>query len=136
MILSRLKIHCIFISAWLCLQWGCAANPDPLITDSGQNAIAPSPAMAAEDTITILFLRQSNYMGGGRIHILRLDDRDIGELTENNYYRIEVWPGEYRLSVFMPTEIFFGQTHPGWVFTVHNPVSECLKYVAVKELVS
>jgi hypothetical protein len=62
--------------------------------------------------VTILFFRQSNYLGGGRIHILRLDDHDIGELTGDNYYRLEVWPGEYRLTVFMPPEIFFGQTNP------------------------
>lgn len=112
MILWRLKIHGIFIGAWLCLHLGCVANQGAFITNAAQNDMAPAPPMAAEDTVTILFFRQSNYMGGGRTHILRLDDRDIGELTEDNYYRLEVWPGEYRLTVFMPTEIFFGQTQP------------------------
>ena len=112
MILRRSIIQCLFIAAWLCLHWGCAGNAAFLMNDPVQEAIAPVLSKAAADTITILFLRQSNYMGGGRIHILRLDDRDIGELTEDNYYRIDVWPGEYRLTVFMPTEIFFGQTHP------------------------
>lgn len=112
MFFFRSSLYSLIIAAWLCLHWGCYANPAAFIKDTAQDAIAPVAQTAPADAVTILFYRQSNYMGGGRIHILRLDDHDIGELTGDNYYRLEVWPGEYRLTVFMPAEIFLGQTHP------------------------
>jgi hypothetical protein len=112
MIPWRSILHSFFIAAWLCLCWGCAIYPDAAGKDDARKALAPAYPTAADGTVTLLFLREANYMGAGRIHILRLDDRDIGELTGDNYYRLEVWPGEYRLAVFMPTEIFFGQTRP------------------------
>jgi hypothetical protein len=102
MIPWRSTLHSIFIAAWLFLYWGCAANPDAFRKDAPQDTITPEYPIAAADTVTILFFRQSNYMGGGRIHILRLDDHDIGELTGDNYYRLELWPGEYRFTVFRP----------------------------------
>jgi hypothetical protein len=95
----------------LCLLFGCAAS-------SGGNSTIPSaenPAglqMPAPDKIAIFFFRKANYTGGGRIHILKVDNRQIGELTADNYYRLEFWPGEYQFTVFLPSETFFGQTNP------------------------
>jgi hypothetical protein len=105
-------IPILLIVAMLCLQSGCAATQARDGVDSIQAGIPPANGSPNTDTVTIFFFRQPNYMGGGRIHMLRLDGHAIGELTGDNYYRLELWPGEYQFTVFLPSEIFFGQTNP------------------------
>jgi hypothetical protein len=104
------KVQILAVAAWLCLLCGCSAIPAGPAGDSVHDGIVSG--LPTADTVTLLFFRQANYSGGGRIHILRLDDHDIGELTADNYFRLEVWPGQYRLAVFLPAETFFGQTQP------------------------
>ncbi len=60
----------------------------------------------------IYFFRQANFAGGGRTHILQIDKNDIGQLTAENYYHLEMWPGEYHFSISLPREDFFGQVSP------------------------
>jgi hypothetical protein len=66
----------------------------------------------SSEKIIVYFFRAANFSGGGRIHFLKIDDRIIGELTHDNYYFIELWPGEYHASVFLPAENFLGKTLP------------------------
>jgi hypothetical protein len=72
----------------------------------------PSWEPVPEGQVVIFIYRKVTFAGGGRPHILRLDNRDIGPLTDTNYFRIELWPGDYFLSVYLPPENFFGQTKP------------------------
>lgn len=67
---------------------------------------------SAPQTITLYFYRQWSYKGQGRPHIMKIDNRPVGELTADNCFRMELWPGEYHFAVFVPGETFFGQTHP------------------------
>lgn len=68
---------------------------------------APQP-----NTIIVYFFRDSSYKGLGRIHELKIDDNLIGTLTSDNYFRIELWPGDYQFSIYLPAEIFFGSHSP------------------------
>ena len=97
--------------AVLCIMAGCAIAPNSAVSKPAAVTRAES-RMPAADIITIFFFREANYAGGGRIHLLKVDDLEIGEITGNNYYRIEVWPGEYQFTVFLPPENFFGQSNP------------------------
>ncbi len=111
MALLRLVAHGIGTIAALCLLVGCATSS----VGAGKTTAPWDPfgfPLSASDKIDIFFFRQANYAGGGRIHILKLDDREIGELTGDNYYRLEMWPGEYKFTVFLPSESFFGQINP------------------------
>jgi hypothetical protein len=58
----------------------------------------------------IYVYREVNYHGGGRTHLLQLDGRTLGRLTQENYFRVEVWPGNYHLNFHLPSETLFGQT--------------------------
>jgi hypothetical protein len=111
MILLRLPAYGIGALLMLCTLLGCAASSGDA-NRSPANRIFSGSRMPASDKIMIFFYRQSNYTGGGRIHLLKVDGREIGELTGDNYYRLEIWPGEYQFSVFLPSESFFGQTSP------------------------
>ena len=61
------------------------------------------------NTRLVFFIRHANFAGHGRTHLLKIDNKIIGPLTADNFYRLEMWPGEYHFSVFMPREEFFGQ---------------------------
>jgi hypothetical protein len=69
----------------------------------------PTCLSSPEDNILVFFVRHANFSGGGRTHILKIDDNVIGKLTDDNYYRLEMWPGQYQFSVSLPEEKFFGQ---------------------------
>jgi hypothetical protein len=43
---------------------------------------------------------------------LKIDGKPIGPLTADSYFRIELWPGDYLFSVFLPAEDFFGSFSP------------------------
>jgi hypothetical protein len=97
--------------AALCLLFGCALSPN------GANRIQANANLVefrkpAPGTVAILFYRNANFAGGGRIHVLKLDDHEIGELTSDNYYRLEIWPGEYQFTVYLPPENFLGEINP------------------------
>jgi len=62
------------------------------------------------DKVVIYFYRAANFKGGGRTHLLQLDGRTLGRLTDDNFYRIELWPGKYYLNIHLPEETFMGQT--------------------------
>ncbi len=107
----RLPVYGIGVIVTLCTLFGCVASSGG--AGSLLSTVDPFEVrMPATDKITILFFRKANYAGGGRIHLLKLDDREIGELTADNYYRLEIWPGEYKFTIFLPAENFFGQTNP------------------------
>ena len=72
----------------------------------------PTDQERRPDTFIVYFYRESSYKGLGRIHDLRIDGKQIGQLTADNYYRIELWPGEYIFSVYLPEEDFFGTKSP------------------------
>ena len=57
-------------------------------------------------------LRKDGFTGQGRIHLLKIDGKPVGELTGSNYYRIALHPGRYTVSVYLPPEIFLGQSKP------------------------
>jgi hypothetical protein len=90
----------------VCLNFsGCRATGLKTPTDSTLSTSLSSP----EDNILVFFIRHANFSGGGRTHILKIDDTAIGQLTDENYYRLEMWPGQYQFSVTLPREEFFGQ---------------------------
>jgi len=74
--------------------------------------MVPAGPMAPEDKICIYVYRETNFKGGGRIHQLLLDDKPIGTLTDDNYYRLTLWPGDYHLTVHLPAETFLGEKNP------------------------
>ena len=85
--------------------YGCGAStpirPAAAIEDDGPSA---------KPHCTLFCLRQPGYAGQGRLHTLKIDNRSIGELTGDNYYRVELWPGSYSFTVHLPEETFLGQT--------------------------
>ncbi len=60
------------------------------------------------DRHEVYIYREASYSGGGRPHLLKIDDQLIGPLTGDNYYRIEMWPGIYHFSVSLPRQELFG----------------------------
>jgi hypothetical protein len=102
---------CIFCLL-LCLNFsGCLATrfiTPKNLTDSPLPTSLSSPA----NNILVFFVRHANFAGGGRSHLLKIDDTIIGQLTDDNYYRFEMWPGQYLFSVTLPKEEFFGQISP------------------------
>lgn len=87
---------------------GCRSSP-ALLNGSPTGATDTALQVAPHNTMVIFFVRHANYSGGGRSHILKVDGKIIGPLTADNFYRLEMWPGKYHFSVFMPREEFFGQ---------------------------
>ena len=112
MALTNRFAHIIFTTFvfWLSFA-GCALMPG---SGSQRESLECRPEFLrpGADRIVIYFYRQANYSGGGRIHILQLDDRKVGDLTADNYYKLTLWPGQYFFAVFLPEEEFLGQTSP------------------------
>lgn len=94
----------LFLIVFLVLN-GCGANFSARNTDA-----MVEDNQAPERYCILLCLRQAGYAGQGRTHILGIDDRSIGMLTPDNYYRIELWPGSYTFTVCLPEETFLGET--------------------------
>lgn len=89
---------------------GCAVFPG-----GSTQAVKPDPSewpAPSPGRIIVLFARHANYAGEGRIHILKVDDHAVGELTGNNYFQLELWPGNYQFTVCLPSENFFGKISP------------------------
>lgn len=109
------SIYLIFICSSLMLSvlhlWGCHFNhPKGLSSIEGQNRHLETPS--AEGRLTVYCFRHANFTGGGRTHVLEIDNNVIGPLTAGNYYRLEMWPGEYHFTISLPREEFFGQVDP------------------------
>jgi hypothetical protein len=102
---SAFYIYCLLM---FLLCSGCGSSPARL-PGCAMDPMGPLSGAAAPNTILIYFIRHANFSGGGRSHILKIDGRTIGPLTADNFYRLEMWPGQYHFSVFMPREEFFGQ---------------------------
>jgi hypothetical protein len=67
------------------------------------------PGLYDENHVVLYVLREPNFAGGGRTHLLQIDGRTIGPLTSENYYRMALWPGRYHVAVTMPEESLLGQ---------------------------
>jgi hypothetical protein len=108
----------IFLAALALSYWpvGCAMTRDPGC-DQSTLPCWPDFIKPAADKIVVFFWREANYSGGGRPHLLKVDQHEIGELTGGNYFRLELWPGRYLFSVVLPEEVFFGQTNPPMVIS-------------------
>jgi hypothetical protein len=90
---------------------GCLNHSDYDVRPIG-NGITPTDYSLRPDPLVVFFFRESSYKGLGRIHELEIDDKLIGSMTADNYFRIELWPGEYQFSVYLPAEDFFGAHSP------------------------
>lgn len=103
------SIALYFFCLMICLYFlGCQATRLSMSitpTDSTLPTCLSSPS----DNVLVFFVRHANFSGGGRTHILKIDDTVIGQLTDDNYYRLEMWPGQYQFSVKLPKEELFGQ---------------------------
>jgi hypothetical protein len=62
--------------------------------------------------VSVYIYRNANFAGGGRIHLLQVDGRTLGPLTDSNYYHIYLWPGRYHINIHLPAEDFLGQSKP------------------------
>lgn len=101
-------MHCICCLLVILHLSGCRSTPPTdreRVTDSLPQTTLSSPA----DNILVFFVRNANFAGGGRTHVLKIDDVTIGQLADDNYYRLEMWPGQYQFSISLPREKFFGQ---------------------------
>ena len=90
---------------------GCLIPADHDVRSTG-NSITPIGYALRPDPPVVFFFRESSYKGLGRIHELKIDGKPIGPLTADSYFRIELWPGDYLFSVFLPAEDFFGSYSP------------------------
>ena len=97
--------------ALIMLLVGCQAGPDrgPHTTHRGSS---PTGDLRHAETVVVYFYREASYKGLGRIHELKVDSKTIGPLTSDNYYRMELWPGDYQFTVHRPAENFFGAHSP------------------------
>lgn len=87
---------------------GCGSTR-PIAPENYTDSFLPTSLSSPADNILVFFVRHANFSGEGRTHILKIDDTIIGQLTDDNYYRLEMWPGQYQFSVSLPIEKFFGQ---------------------------
>lgn len=99
---------CIFYLLVISYFTGCRST-GPIAPKSHTDRSPQAALSSPEDNILVFFVRHANYAGDGRTHILKIDDKVIGQLTDDNYYRLEMWPGQYQFSVTLPREEFFGQ---------------------------
>lgn len=86
---------------------GCSALSQKSKAEPG-----PEKVKAPDDKVVVYIYRLFNYSGGGRIHQLHLDQKTIGNLSRNNYYRFELWPGHYFIDIFLPAENILGLSSP------------------------
>lgn len=108
----RMNRWCFYFMVLLATFFTCCG-------DAGRRAAvqvmpyAPPGQLVDESAQVGLYLyRRANFSGGGRIHLLQLDDRTLGPLTDANYYHLYLWPGRYYLNVHLPAEDFLGQVKP------------------------
>lgn len=96
------------------LLTGCLNHSHDDVRPAGNagNGITPAGYALRPDPLVVFFFRESSYKGFGRIHELKIDDKPIGLLTADSYFRIELWPGDYHFSVHLPSEDFFGFYSP------------------------
>lgn len=110
----RLTINiCTIVLATLTLGLvsGCPTRPgmqNTQTTNQRSNQAIRHPS----DVFTLYFYREANYQGSGRLHFLIIDGNKVGPLEAENYYRIDLWPGQYHLSVYLPEEEFLGWSSP------------------------
>lgn len=90
---------------------GCLNHLDYNVRPTG-NGITPASYALRPAPLVVFFFRESSYRGLGRIHELKIGEKPIGPLTADNYFRIELWPGDYQFSVHRPSENFLGFYSP------------------------
>ena len=124
------RVLFVALMLWLC---GCALTRDR-ICDQSTMAYWPDFIKPTADKIVVFFSREVNYSGNGRPHILKIDQHKIGELSAENFFRIELWPGRYLFSIVLPAETFFGQSSPPMVISVKAEFSpaQCSRMFAYR----
>jgi hypothetical protein len=111
MTLRKTKENCAIAILLAALLTGCQSHSDYHLLSTG-NGITPTSYALRPAPLVVFFFRESSYKGLGRIHELKIDDKPIGRLTADSYFRIELWPGDYQFSVHLPSEDFFGSHSP------------------------
>lgn len=95
----------IFCAVFFVL-WSCSS----MSQNDPSTVIAGTPAIEATDHCAVVYvLRRASFSGHGRLHLLEIDGKTIGPLNPDNYHQIEMWPGIYQFTVFLPRQEFFGQ---------------------------
>lgn len=107
----RSGILCICCMVFLLPYTGCRSIL-PIASNNPPEINEPASLSSPENHILVFFIRHANFSGGGRTHLLKVDDKLIGPLTADNYYRLEMWPGQYQFSISLPREEFFGWVSP------------------------
>lgn len=105
------QIICKFAAIVIALSVVLTGCSPPLHRDTRMPPAGTTPQQGQTlqpNTCVVLFYRESSYKGAGRIHELRIDETCFGPLTAENYYRMELWPGDYLFSVHLPAEDFLG----------------------------
>jgi hypothetical protein len=104
-----LKLCLLAMTTWMVVACGS-------IVGEVASTSAPEHSQQIMDVpsgqVSLYFFRKANYIGEGRIHLLQIDQRTLGPLTDANYYHLMLWPGHYHLNVHLPPENFLGQTKP------------------------
>lgn len=97
------------------LLWAVILN----CSGPGRETVPPSPPYCPpgklvdeSGQVSVYIYRNANFAGGGRMHLLQIDGRTLGPLTDSNYYHIYLWPGRYHLNIHLPAEDFLGQSKP------------------------
>jgi hypothetical protein len=95
---------------------GCRSmlSPAPEPADAGGQ---PMTIAVPENQIAVFVYRHANFAGGGRTHVLEVDGKPVGTLTGDNYYRLDMWPGDYEIGIARPAEEFLGQVNPATNFS-------------------
>lgn len=107
--MDTLKLCALAMAIWIVVACGSIIGESEPTTPHG-----PSQRLVdvPSGQVSLYFFRKANYIGEGRIHLLQIDDRTLGSLTDANYYHLMLWPGHYQLNVHLPPENFLGQTKP------------------------
>jgi hypothetical protein len=95
----------------LSVFWGCSGA----VMEKASQTTTPSPPgqlVDASGQVGVYVYRNANFSGGGRVHLLQIDELTLGPLTDSNYYHIYLWPGRYHLNIHLPAEDFFGRSKP------------------------
>ncbi len=112
--MTSIRLTCLFLICLLILLNPVACRSTRSLDGDG---VFAGPHAHSDDTLSpgtqwLYVFRNANFSGGGRTHLLRIDGKTIGPLTPENYYRLEMWPGEYQFTIFLPRESLPGFESP------------------------
>lgn len=68
----------------------------------------------AEGKAILYVFTRSFFLDAKRQHMLEFDSKAKGELTDENYYKLEVWPGDYQLAKVVAPTTFLGMFMQGF----------------------